>query len=307
MKKLFIIFNPQAGRGRAAGRRTELERALQSLGLPFELYLTHTPDAASHLARQAIEQGYERLVVVGGDGTLNQVSNAMMNNQAGDNIALGLVPVGTGNDFIKSLENLRANDIGGAVAHLASSSTRQIDIGQVQLVRAGTQQPITRYFLNNLALGIDAVVAANAQQVPLLTGLPAYLAGAAQALSSYRIHPMTVRFNGSELRQGLLLATVANGRCQGGGFWLTPSAQLDDGLLDLCLVERLPAYQIVPYMLRALRGTHTGLARVHIAQARRITVEYSAPTLVITDGEVIATDAQHLEVAVLPCALQILA
>jgi diacylglycerol kinase family enzyme len=114
-------------------------------------------------------------------------------------------------------------------------------------------------------------------------------------------------FASNELHRPFLLATVANGRCQGGGFWLTPAARLDDGLLDLCLVDTLRPDQVVRYVWHAMRGTHTHLSRVHMACAERVSVEYAAPTLVVADGEVIARNVRRLDVEVLPDALALLA
>jgi diacylglycerol kinase family enzyme len=109
------------------------------------------------------------------------------------------------------------------------------------------------------------------------------------------------------VHQGWLLATIASGRCQGGGFWLTPDALLDDGMLDLCLVERLRPDQIVRYILRGMRGTHTNLPRVQMARTSHITLDYPTPALVVADGEVVARDASRLEISVLPRALTLLA
>jgi diacylglycerol kinase family enzyme len=247
---------------------------------------------------------------VGGDGSINEIANALLQHAAHNQLpcaqaALGIVPVGTGSDFIKSLEGFAPDDIHASVARLATGHTRRIDAGRVQAVSDMGEQ--THFFINNLALGIDASVAAESQRIPYLTGTASYMAGAVRALLRHRIQPMTVCFGDTELRRSFLLATVANGRCQGGGFWLTPDALLDDGLLDLCLVDRLRPDQIVRYLPRALFGTHTNLPRVHMARASHVTVEYIRPALVVTDGEVIATTARRLTVDALSAALVLLA
>jgi YegS/Rv2252/BmrU family lipid kinase len=305
MPDLAVILNPQAGRGAAGRRRGELEQALQAARLDAVVEPTQAGDHAPELVRQALERGTRRLAVVGGDGTISQVAGALLRHPAGHEAALGIIPVGTGNDFVKSFEGYSANDLRGAVQRLAAGHTRQIDAGQVRLTTAdGAQQ--THTFINNLALGIDALVAAESERVPLLRGTAAYMGGAVRALLAYRVRPMRLRFADTEHHQGLLLATIANGRCQGGGFWFTPAALLDDGLFDLCLVEPLRPDQLITHLPRAMRGTHTGLSKVHMARTAAVEVEYSAPSLVVTDGEVAARDVQHLEAQVLPRALTLI-
>jgi YegS/Rv2252/BmrU family lipid kinase len=309
MAELCVILNPHAGRGRAGRRQAELEQALHSAALDYRLHRTRKRGDAAKLAYQALQQGYNTIAVVGGDGSINEVVNALLHHASREQLAqpqaaLGIVPMGTGSDFIKSLERFVPDDIRASVARLAAGHTRRIDAGRVQVTSDTGEQ--THFFINNLALGIDAAVAAESQRIPYLTGTASYMAGAVRALLQYRIQPMTVRFADTELRRTLLLATVANGRCQGGGFWLTPDALLDDGLLDLCLVDRLRPDQIVRYLPRAMRGKHTGLPRVQMARASHITVEYTRPALIVTDGEVIATAARRLTVDVLPAALALL-
>jgi diacylglycerol kinase (ATP) len=104
-----------------------------------------------------------------------------------------------------------------------------------------------------------------------------------------------------------LFASIANGRCQGAGFWLTPSALVDDGLLDLCLVDNMRLDQIIRYIPRLMEGTHTSLRQVTMGRARNIRVASSAPVPVATDGEVISVAARDITVETLPAALDVLA
>lgn len=300
-----VIANPQAGRGLVQRRLPVLYQALAAAGLACNVRLTGAPGDTYGLTQQAIAQGCSRLVAVGGDGTIHAVASTILAHADAGDVALGVVPMGTGNDFIKSLDGLRSNDIDAAVARLAAGQTRRIDAGRVRVTT--DDQTTTYYSINNLALGIDAYVAAEQQRSTWLRGLASYLVGAVRALLRYQMHPMTLHFNQTTIERPLLLATIANGRCQGGGFWLTPTARLDDGLLDLCLVERLRLDQIPRYMLHALRGTHTTLKRVTMAQASRIVVEYTTPTLVVSDGEVLTERACRLDVETLPGTLLLVA
>ncbi len=128
-----------------------------------------------------------------------------------------------------------------------------------------------------------------------------------RALANYRAHPMTVEYDGQRLHRRLLFASIANGRCQGAGFWLTPTALVDDGAPDLCLVDNMRLDQIIRYIPRLMEGSHTSLKQVTMGRARSIRVSCSAPVPVATDGEVISIAARDITVETLPAALDILA
>jgi YegS/Rv2252/BmrU family lipid kinase len=305
--KTCVILNPAAGRGAAGRRRGELEAALRTAGLPFDLLTTHGRGGATELASQAVERGYEAVVAVGGDGTINEVANGLVRSaQAGaGEAALAIIPLGTGSDFAKMFGGLSADDLPGAVARIAAGQRRPVDVGQITVATGGRE--LRRVFVNGLGAGIDAQVAVEVGKVTWTTGLAAYLVASLRALASYKPSAMTVRYDGKELRKKLYFATVASGRWQGGGFLLTPRASIDDGLLDVCIVPSLRLDQVIRYFPKLLDGTHTELKIVTMAQARQIEISSAAPFPVATDGEVVATDATHVSVEVLPGALQLLA
>jgi diacylglycerol kinase (ATP) len=159
---------------------------------------------------------------------------------------------------------------------------------------------VPRYFINALSTGLDAQVAAESLKLTKLRGLAVYLVAILRALAHYKAYPMTVEYDGTRVHRRLLFASSANGRCQAGGFWLTPNALIDDGLLDLCLVDKIRIDKV-------MAGTHTRLKQVTMGRARNITVTSAAPIPVATDGEVIATDARSVVVETFPEAIEILA
>jgi diacylglycerol kinase family enzyme len=115
-----------------------------------------------------------------------------------------------------------------------------------------------------------------------------------------------VAWNGNVLHTRLLLAAVGNGRCIGGSFWLTPNAQVDDGLLDLCLIDTLRLDEIVRHIGKVLRGTHMGLRQVQMARAASITITSSDPLPVHADGEVLGAALHEVEIEIKPAALRVL-
>jgi diacylglycerol kinase (ATP) len=304
--KTCVILNPAAGRGVAGRKRTELEAALRASDLTYTFYTTHARGGATELTYQALKQGFDCVVACGGDGTINEVVNGLVGSrQLGLGQArLGLVPLGTGSDFVRALEGFTDGDLYEAIRRITTGKTRPVDVGQIR-VEAG-QQVLERVFINGLGAGIDALVAVEVSKIPWLSGLAAYVVASLRALTIYRPGEMTVRYDGNELRRKLLFATLGNGRFQGGGFQMTPSGRVDDGLLDLCAVNSLPLHQIARHYPKLIKGTHVRLSVVTTAQVRKVEIRSTTPFPVATDGEVVATDATRVQVEVLPGAVQLL-
>ena len=303
MDKVLIILNPWAGRGAAGQRRPELEQALREAGVDFAIVTTHAVGGATELAWQGVERGYERIAAVGGDGTINEVVNGIKGAEAslGRRARLGIIPLGTGSDFIKVLDGVEPNDVAGGARRLAGDRLKSVDLGRVQV---GDDEP--RFFINALGMGFDAQAAAEALKLTKLKGMAVYLVAIIKALANYKAHPMSVEYDGERVHRRLLFASVANGRCQGGGFWLTPESLIDDGLLDLCLVDKMRLDEIIRHIPKVMEGTHTRLKQVTMARARQINVTSNAPIPVATDGEVLTTDARTVTVETLPGAIEVL-
>jgi YegS/Rv2252/BmrU family lipid kinase len=268
---------------------------------------THARGGAIELTFQAIERGCTCVAAVGGDGTINEVVNGIIGARergVGD-ATLGIIPLGTGSDFIKALDGVVAGDLHGAITRLVAGATRPVDVGQIT-VQAGSQE-FKRAFINGLGAGVDAQVAVEVGKITWLTGFAAYIVASMRALATYRPGLMTVRYDGKELRRRLYFATLGNGRFQGGGFLLTPAGQIDDGLLDLCIVQSLRPDQVIRFFPKLIDGTHVDLPVVTMAKARQIEISSPVPFPVATDGEVIATDATLVAIEILPGAIRLVA
>ncbi len=300
-----IILNPWAGRGMAGRRRAELEHMLHANGIAFDLITTHARGGATELTYQAIERGYNQIIAVGGDGTINEIVNGIMGSRSNVRApaTLGIVPLGTGSDFIKVLDGVRPNDLTGAVRRIAIGRTSAVDVGRIRA--RNPFQEHERYFINGMGMGVDAQVTVESLKITHFKGRAVYLMAILRALSTYRAYPMSVRFDQQQIHKRMLFTSIANGRCQGGSFWMTPEALINDGWLDLCMVDHLRPDQIMRYLPLLMRGTHTRLRYVTMGRARHITVDCVAPFPVAADGEVIATDARHVEVEVLPGAIEV--
>jgi diacylglycerol kinase (ATP) len=303
--KTCVILNPAAGRGAAGQRRDELEATLRASGLDYTLFTTHGRGGATELTYQAIGQGFTCVAAVGGDGTINEVVNGIIGSrQSGiGEASLAIIPLGTGSDFVRALDGFAVGDLSGAVRRIVAGATRPVDVGQIR-VEAGSQE-LTRVFINGLGAGIDALVAVEVGKITWLTGIGAYIVASLRALATYRPGVMTVRYDSKELRRRLYFATLGNGRFQGGGFQMTPTGRIDDGLLDLCAVNSLRPDQVLRYYPKLLDGSHVTLPVVTTAQVREVEISSSKPFPVATDGEVVATDATCVQVEVLPGAIRL--
>lgn len=303
MQQHFVILNPWAGRGIAGRHRGILEKALRQNQIDHIITTTNARGDATQMAQRAIEQGYQRIVVAGGDGTINEVVNGIRNVEAnnGSRTQLGIIPFGTGNDFIKSLDGFAINDVPGAVKRLAQGRAHPVDLGGVRV-----DDSPCRYFINGLGMGFDAQVAFEAMKITRLRGLAVYIVAIVRALAKYKAHPMSIVYNQSRVQQRLLFASVGNGKCQGGGFWITPDALMDDGLLDVCLVNNLRLDEIIRHVPKLMRGTHTTNKHVTMGRAPQIQVTSDAPMPVATDGEVITTNARNVTVETFAHVLEVI-
>ena len=296
MRTAKLILNPIAGRGRAGALRTDIHAALRQSGIETDVALTRAPREATDVAQRAREDGFELVIAAGGDGTLHEVINGLM-RAAGSAPAgaLCIIPIGTGNDFIKAL-NL-SKDWRAACQRIAVGQTRLVDIGRLN----------QEFFANNIGVGFDAQVGIEAAKITWAQGMAVYvIALARHLLLSHRTPHVNVELDGKNFAQRITLLTVGNGRCAGGGFWLTPHAEVDDGWFDICIADRLNRAQILALVPEVMKGTHINKRPVHMARARRVVITSDEPLPVHADGEILYTDAHRLEVELLPQKLEVI-
>jgi len=312
MPKMLVILNPYARRGTAAELKPRVLEGLRTHGLEFDLVETSGPGDAVRLAREACDAGYTTIVAVGGDGTIHETVNGLQQAGMGpDDVTLGIVPTGSGNDFVKML-NLPSDDPMVACERIARGRTRIVDIGLVKTLIAqdGPHIPSgegsSRYFVNALGIGFDALVALETYKITWLTGLPLYLIAVIRALALRYLTPhMDIDLDGHRISQSTTLVAIGNGRCQAGGFWLTPDAEVDDGQFDLAIARQLSRLGILRLLPEAMQGTHVDKEPVTMARARHVAIRTASPLPVQADGEILATAATYLEAEVVPRRLRV--
>jgi diacylglycerol kinase (ATP) len=287
-----IIFNPQAGKGTAHRVLALAEKLLRHRSVPHEIQVTERAGHATELAKRAPGP---YVVAVGGDGTINEVGNGLV----GTGKILGIIPGGCGNDLIKSLNLPRRT--ADAFEVLLRGRKKEIDFGTVRCENPGpgtggetvTEQ---RCFFNGVGAGFDAEVAVRTREFKHLSGTLLYLAAVFKTLGKYASPEYEVTVDGKTTTARNLLMAIGNGTCAGGGFYLTPEARVDDGLLDLCIVSHLSIPRILMVLPLAMRGKHGKAREVTFFRGKKIGIRCSSSFYVHADGEIVGRGTHDLAV-----------
>ena len=288
-----IIVNPVSGRGNGEQIYPLIERRLQALGMEFDICRTEYPGHAIELAEQASIAGYDGVVAVGGDGTVNEVINGLMraslNGQG--RAALGLVSVGRGNDFAFGA-GIPA-DLEAACQTLFDGRKKWIDIGFVQ----GGDYPEGRYFGNGVGIGFDAVVGFELLKMKSLHGFPSYIVAALKTIFLYFDPPtMLIQFDDQTLSQPILMLSIMNGRRMGGGFMMAPEGLIDDGAFSLCIARKVSRAGVFGLIPRFMKGTQAGHPAIRTANTNRVSVTAVRGTLPAhADGETLCVTGEQLD------------
>lgn len=291
MSPPLLIVNPSSGRERAAEYAGALASALRRWFGDLEIIETAGGADAENAGRQAALRGCTTVFVAGGDGTLNEAVNGVAGAGALDRVRFGIFPLGTGNDFAAALGI--PLEIEGAIDVLLGGRELRVDVGVVN----------GRCFLNTSGGGYIAEVSvAVSPQLKTLAGRLAYLIGGAQALFEYEPVRATVATapGGLRLGIGLYAFAVCNSRLIGGGRLIAPEAVIDDGLLDVCLIEAMTAVEFVALARKVADGDHINDPRVRYLQATSVRIDLDRETRINTDGEVLS--ATRAEYSVRPLA-----
>lgn len=287
--RALAIVNPAAGNGLGAKIARRIADDLAGAGLSADVVTTPGPAEGARLASHAVEDGYERVIAVGGDGTANEVANGLV----GTDVAFALYPIGSGNDFARALGYPRRRK--DLPAFLAQARPRRIDVGEVN----------GRVFLNAAGVGIDGHVAERVIASQRVVG-PAlgYLVGSLVSIATYRPQPMRVRVDGTTREGRHLVIVAANGTHFGNGMHVAPDAKLDDGMLDVIVGGDLGRWASVVALGKIYFGIHIDGKTILAFRAPTLDVELDEPLPMQIDGEPARADALHVRIR--PGALTVL-
>jgi len=301
--RLGVVVNPTAGHGRGERRGHQLIQALERRGHAVRDLTADSPEAALDLARQAVVDGLDALVVVGGDGVVHLGANVV----AGTDLPLGVVAAGSGNDIARA---------GGLPMHDVDASVRALEHGlehggrPVDAVRTGPPgYEATRWYLAVLSAGFDAAVNATANTYERPRGTARYVRAVLEELTRFRPYGFRITLDDEVWEQSGTLVSVANTSSYGGGMRIAPDARWDDGVLDVIIAGPLSRSGVLGLFPRLFNGSHVHHPACTVVRARRVLLEPShagpLPPSAYADGELVGP--LPLLAEVVPGAVRLLA
>ncbi|MFC1908521.1 diacylglycerol/lipid kinase family protein [Chloroflexota bacterium] len=279
-----VIVNPAAGAGKTARKWPQIKEHLKSIGFRFEHDLTESPGHAIELAREAAEKGYEQVVSVGGDGTINEVVNGLYLAGSIGEVTLGIIETGTGGDYVRTAGVPRTYE--AACKCLVNAGKLVVDVGVIEYKKYNCME--TRLFVNFAGFGFDAeIVRRTTQQFKSMGSTPSYLAGLLTTLIFFKNKEISLVVDGEVLDEKICTVVMNNGRYGGGGMLTAPEADLCDGLLDVLIIGDLSKADFLWSLPRIYKGTHLTHPKVTMKKAKEIEIRSVLPLPLQADGELI--------------------
>ncbi len=292
-----FIINPVANKGRAAKSADLLHNAVGVLGdavAYYSEYAGHAPE----IALRSLDDS-RSVVACGGDGTAHEIANVL----ALSDVSLGILPSGSANDFIKSLDHRFGRDY-PADAYLKADPV-SIDLGRVK-----AEGEFQRYFLNSLGMGLTGRIARKVRNTKWMKGEIIYLNALLSVLLGYKppkMHITLITPDASiEIHEPVFAFSVGNGRIEGGKFRIAPEAEINDGLLDVCILKAVPKTRFFGYALKYMRGTQIFDSQVIYCKVRAIDLELPEPEVMHLDGEVFEGMQGKIRIENVPASIKVL-
>jgi YegS/Rv2252/BmrU family lipid kinase len=301
-RKVKIILNPMADMGNAYKVASDLRPIVAEYG-KADWSGTVYPTHATELAEDAAEQGYGMVIAMGGDGTIHEVVNGLMRIPAERRPILGVVPVGSGNDFAHSLGVPLQSD--RALAHALHGEPSLVDIG-----RMTDENGRIEYFDNTVGVGFDAVVTIRSHKLPVVRGFLMYLTAVIQTIIlNHEPAKMKLEVDGERWEQTNLMVTVCNGPREGGGFLVAPGAAIDDGILNYAMIAKVSRPMMFRLIPEVMKGTHGRFKQVKLGAFKKLSLISERPVYIHADGEILTSfgsNLHRLDFEVLPDALGVI-
>jgi len=293
-RSIAIIMNPASSRGETQKRQNQLrelmdvavaEAASKGHTVSYQIIQTTVPGRAiqtgeavegsgAFLACKAVIDGANVVAAAGGDGTVGEVANGLI----GTGVPLGVLPMGTGNDFARTIR--LGTNLELAVQALVFGETRSVDLGKGP----------GGYFINIAGCGFDAEVAHRINHYfRRLRGTMAYLAAVIQTLASMKPTPITLTIDDVQRTETVMLCAIANAKTYGGGMRIAPNADISDGLFDIVLVGNIGKIEFLRAFPQVFKGTHTDHPKVTVLQGKHVRIESEHAMPVLADGEEIGS------------------
>jgi len=288
--KTQVIVNPESDRGRTKKRWKHIKEVLKFFLKEFKYEFTEKPFQAAEISRAAIKEGSELIVGVGGDGTMNEISNGFFENKKIINpkVALGIVPSGTGCDFSRSL-NIPSG-LKNALRVITQASSSMIDIGKIRF-RDYSNKKHERFFLNIADFGIGGEVLNKMNLKMAKRKTSSYLRSAVTTFITYKSKRVRIKIDNMQIPfNEYLIGAISNGKIFGKGMKIAPYAKLDDGLFDVVLIESMKFLEFCRNILKIYSGSHLSHPKVSLIRGKKIEISPESSekdVLIEADGELI--------------------
>ncbi len=302
MSKVKIIMNPNADMGNAWRKASDLRAVAEEYGgadWAGTVYPTH----ATELAKKAAEDGYDLVIAAGGDGTTHEVMNGLMEVPADKRPALGVVPMGSGNDYSHILN--MPEDPEQALKTILTGKRKKIDIGTIE-----DEHGRHRYWDNTCNIGFGGLVNIYSHDLPIVRGFLMYFIAVIITIIKHN-EPLEVTFKSDEgeWEEGAMLIAACNGPREGGGFATAPHADPWDGTFDLTVVKNVSRLQMLMLLPKFMSGTQGTSKDVYFKTFKELEIKSKQPLYLHTDGENYAgfvNDVHYLKFKILPQALEVI-
>jgi len=288
--RYLLIVNPEAGSRSTMQALPDIERLMRARQAEFEFHFTKERGHATELVKE-VGENFDVIVSVGGDGTLNEIVNGM----PALNKPLGVLPIGTGNDFARSC-SIKIGDLEAAVEVLLAHDVKHIDVGEVNGKR----------FINAMGLGFEGRANDIGKMLSFFRGTFKYLLAIGWTYLTYRRMPLRIKFNDVKIEEQVFLLSIGNGWNVGGGLQLTPKALLDDGLFDVGYLQNITRFRILQVFSKLYDGTIDTVPEVEMYKSKAISIESDRPIPAHIDGESFDPVQKSFTVKLIPQAQAII-
>jgi diacylglycerol kinase (ATP) len=301
-RKVKIILNPMADMGNAWKVANDLRPIISEYGnadWSGTVYPTH----ATELAKQAGEQGYDMVIAMGGDGTVHEVINGIMQLPEDKRPILGVVPVGSGNDFAHAIGIPMESD--HAIVQALKGTPSAIDLGLMT-----DEHNRREYFDNTFGIGFDAIVTIRAHKLPIVRGFLMYLTAVIQTIFLNH-NPALVQYetDTEKWEDRMIMTTICNGGREGGGFMLSPDSKMADGTLEYLTVRKVSRAMMFRLVPEFMNGTHRRFTQhIRMGVCKKFTMISDRPLYIHSDGEIytsFGSNLRKLTIEVVPKALKV--
>jgi YegS/Rv2252/BmrU family lipid kinase len=298
-KRWFVIINTKSGKGAAKSKWQAIEALLNTHGFQFEHHFTEYHKHSTQLIQMAVNQGYTNIICVGGDGTIHNVVNGIMLQDAiaPSAISLGIIPIGTGNDWVKT--HSIPKNINKAIAIIKNGAIAQQDIGKIELYTK-RNEPV--YFNNLAGVGFDGYVVSKVEKLKHL-GAVAYILGALSGVFNAKNIDCVISTNTEEVINKSLMVLVGICQYSGGGMRLTDDPKIDDGLFDISAGLNFTSFDIIRNIMRLFNGKLKHSRKVWMSKSSSVSIAVSndRDAYIQADGELIGKGG--MDISLIPKAL----